>query len=62
MIAETGHFAMILAFCVALLQSTLPLYGARRNHQGFVLMAVAAAQLQFFFLPRAFSGLAGKIF
>ena len=60
MIAETGHFAMILAFCVALLQSTLPLYGARRNHQGFVLMAAPAAKLQFILLLWAFAVLTVK--
>ncbi len=29
MIVELGHFALILALMVALVQSTLPLWGAR---------------------------------
>src|SRR5438477_265509 len=31
MIAELGHFALVLAFLLALVQSTLPLVGAARN-------------------------------
>ena len=29
MIAEAGHYALVLALAVALLQATLPLWGAR---------------------------------
>lgn len=60
MIAETGHFAMILAFCVALIQSTLPLYGAHRNRQDFLLIAAPAAKLQFLLLLWAFAVLSVK--
>ena len=60
MIAETGHFAMILAFCVALIQSTLPLYGAHRNRQAFLLIAAPAAKLQFLLLLWAFAVLTVK--
>ena len=31
MTAEIGHFALIAAFIVAILQTALPLYGARRG-------------------------------
>ncbi|EJW22041.1 hypothetical protein IMCC14465_04350 [alpha proteobacterium IMCC14465] len=60
MITESGHFAMILAFCVALLQSTLPLYGAQRERQAFIDMAVPAAKLQFILLLWAFAVLTVK--
>jgi len=31
MIVEAGHFALILACFLAIIQGTLPLYGAMRN-------------------------------
>ena len=31
MIAELGHYALVLALAIALVQSTVPLYGARRG-------------------------------
>ena len=31
---ELGHFALILALCLALLQATLPLFGASRVTPG----------------------------
>ena len=37
MIPELGHFALILAFCVALVQGFLPLVGARSMFQETVL-------------------------
>lgn len=57
MIVELGHFALILAFVVACLQSTLPLIGAQRNDP--VLMAVAgpAATLQFLLVAFSFAAL-----
>ena len=29
MIAEIGHYALVLSLCLALIQATLPIYGAR---------------------------------
>ena len=54
MIPELGHFALILAFCLALVQGVLPLAGAARGNA--VLMGVArpAAQGQFVFVAIAF--------
>ncbi|WP_284614820.1 heme lyase CcmF/NrfE family subunit [Aquabacterium humicola] len=49
MIAELGHLALILAFCVALVQGTLPLIGAQRgDHRGggWIALARPAAQTQ----------------
>ena len=40
MIVELGHFALILALAVALVQGTLPLIGAARGDRR--LMALAA--------------------
>ncbi len=39
MIPELGHFCLILALCVAVLQSTVPIYGAAKRN--LVLMSVA---------------------
>jgi len=46
LIAELGHFALILAFCVALVQGTAPLVGASRGHGGMMALAPAAALAQ----------------
>ena len=57
MIVELGHFALILAFVVALFQMTLPLIGAARRDR--VLMAVAgpAAVAQVLLVAFAFGAL-----
>ncbi len=43
MIAELGHFALITAFVLSLVQGSLPLYGAARGHMAMMLSAPAAA-------------------
>ena len=47
MIVEIGHFAMILALCVAITQATVPLIGAARGDRAWMAVAspTAAAQL-----------------
>src|ERR1700757_5399321 len=57
MIAEFGHYALVLAFALALVQAIVPLAGARKNDP--VLMAVAgpAALAQFCFVAIAFAAL-----
>ena len=57
MIPEIGHFALILALFVALVQCVLPLIGAARGDA--VLMAVArpAARVQFGLVAIAFAAL-----
>ena len=40
MIIELGHFALVLALAVALLQCTVPLYGAQRGNRALAAMAV----------------------
>ncbi len=54
MAPELGHFALILALCIALMQSTLPLIGAARGNAAWMAMARPAAQGQFLFVAFAF--------
>jgi cytochrome c-type biogenesis protein CcmF len=56
-IAELGHYALVLALGLALVQSCVPILGARKNDP--VLMAVAAptAVAQFGFVAFAFAAL-----
>ena len=43
MITELGHFALILALFVALVQSTVPLIGAARRHVGWMAVGRSCA-------------------
>jgi cytochrome c-type biogenesis protein CcmF len=54
MIPELGHFALILALCVALVQASLPLVGAAYNKTNWMAVARPAAQAQLLFLLIAF--------
>lgn len=47
MIVEIGHFALILALCVAVTQSAVPMIGAHQNDRGWMAVAgpTAVAQL-----------------
>src|SRR5215472_4855332 len=58
MIIEFGHFAPILALCLAALQSTLPLYGAARRHAGLMAVGQSAAVAQFLLIAASFAVLA----
>ncbi|HLD66132.1 MAG TPA: heme lyase CcmF/NrfE family subunit [Pseudomonas sp.] len=55
MLPELGHLALILALCLALVQSTLPLIGAWRGDRQWMSLAVPAAWGQFAFLLFAFA-------
>jgi cytochrome c-type biogenesis protein CcmF len=57
MIPELGQFALILAFCVAIVQAVLPLVGASRNNAALIAVARPAAQGQFVFVALAFAAL-----
>src|SRR6187551_368661 len=57
MIAETGHYALILALGVAIVQMVLPLIGARIRDQQLMAVAGPAAQLQFLLIAIAFIAL-----
>ena len=50
MIPELGHFALILALVLSLVQAVVPLVGARRNSMALMAVGRPAAQGQFFFL------------
>ncbi len=47
MITEIGHFSLVLALCVAVLQAVLPLYGAARGEAALIAWARPAALAQF---------------
>lgn len=55
MTAEIGHFALILALAVALLQATVPLIGAHKGWINWMRLAVPAAQVQFLLIALAFA-------
>ena len=57
MIVELGHFALILAFAVALVQATLPLYGAARRDSRLMALAEPAALVQLILIATAFAAL-----
>ena len=57
MIAELGHFALVLALVIALLQVTLPLYGVYANIPALQRFARSSALMQAFCLLLSFAGL-----
>ena len=54
MIAEIGHFALILALLVAVLQATLPMVGAHKGYDNWMAVARPAAVMQFALVALAF--------
>ena len=54
MIPELGHFALILALCVAVVQASLPLLGATFNKPNWIAVAWPAAQAHLLFMLIAF--------
>ena len=50
MIPELGHFALILALVLSLVQAVVPLVGAHRNSSALMGVGRPAAQGQFFFI------------
>jgi len=57
-IPELGHFALMLALCIAVVQAVVPLVGAARNDARLMALARPAAQGQFVFVALAFGCLA----
>src|SRR5436190_18876608 len=57
MITEIGHFALVLALCVSVLQASLPLYGAARGDAALIAWVRPAAFAQFLFVAVAFFAL-----
>jgi cytochrome c-type biogenesis protein CcmF len=54
MVPELGHFALILALLLAVVQSTVPLVGAARGIPSWMALARPVAQGQFVFIAIAF--------
>ena len=57
MIAELGHFALILAFMVSIVQAIVPLVGAQKGWAGWMGVGVPAAMAQFALAAAAFAAL-----
>ena len=57
MIPELGHFALIIAFAVAIVQSVVPLIGAAKNNASLISLARPAALTQLLFVGLAYAAL-----
>ncbi len=57
MIAELGHYALVLALGLALVQACVPLYGARKNDPVLMSVGGPTAVAQFGFVAFAFGAL-----
>ncbi|WP_142849344.1 heme lyase CcmF/NrfE family subunit [Telmatospirillum sp. J64-1] len=57
MIPEIGHYALVLALFVAIVQATVPLIGAHRNDAAWMEVARPAALVQFLCVAVAFAAL-----
>src|SRR5699024_2803681 len=57
MIVQLGHFALILATCLALAQFCLPMIGLARGRNDFLAVAAPAALGQFLMIALAFAAL-----
>jgi cytochrome c-type biogenesis protein CcmF len=58
MIAELGHYALVLALALALIQSVAPLIGARTNDGALMALGNSTALMQFGFVAVSFAALA----
>ena len=57
MIAESGHYALVLAFGLALIQSTVPILGARWRDFSLMNVARSTAVAQLIFVAASFAAL-----
>ncbi|WP_319410588.1 heme lyase CcmF/NrfE family subunit [uncultured Cohaesibacter sp.] len=57
MIIELGHFMLVLALVLALIQSVVPIWGAQVNDSRLMALASPLAILQFLFVGLAFAAL-----
>src|SRR5688572_21195479 len=57
MISELGHFSLVLALVLALVQSTLPFIGALRGDDRLIAVAPYAATTQFLLIGLSFAAL-----
>ena len=58
MIAELGHYELMLALGLALIQGSMPIVGARSDDMALMSMAIPTALAQFAFVAIAFGALA----
>ncbi|MET0710606.1 MAG: heme lyase NrfEFG subunit NrfE, partial [Tardiphaga sp.] len=54
MIAEAGHYALVLALALALIQSVVPIIGARRGDVALMEVARSTALAQLLFVTASF--------
>ncbi|OOY11794.1 MAG: heme lyase CcmF/NrfE family subunit [Rhodobacteraceae bacterium] len=57
MINELGHFALILAFAVAIVQAVVPLVGAHKGWRGWMAVGEPAAIAQFLLIAVSFAAI-----
>ncbi len=57
MIIELGHFALILAFAIAIAQAIIPLVGAHKGWHGWMQSALPMANAQFLLVAFSFAAL-----
>ena len=57
MIAEIGHYALVLALALALVQSVVPVLGAARRDAALMRVGPSAALAQLLFIGLAFGAL-----
>jgi cytochrome c-type biogenesis protein CcmF len=56
-IPELGHYALVLAFALSLIQSSVPIIGARMNDAALMRVAGPTALAQFIFVALSFAAL-----
>ncbi|PJF08166.1 heme lyase CcmF/NrfE family subunit [Pseudorhodobacter sp. MZDSW-24AT] len=57
MIVEFGHFALVLALAVAVVQMVVPMWGAYRRNAALMAVAEPAAMIQFVLVAASFAAL-----
>ena len=62
MIPELGHFALVLALCISIMQGVLPLVGAHTGRREWLMLAKPAAQTCFLLLAIAFAALSWSFY
>ncbi|MGB0958763.1 MAG: heme lyase CcmF/NrfE family subunit [Halocynthiibacter sp.] len=55
MFIELGHYTLLLAFAIAILQTILPLIGAQRNQTALMAFGDSAARVQFILIAFSFA-------
>jgi cytochrome c-type biogenesis protein CcmF len=57
MIAELGHYALVLALALGMMQSVVPIVGAKRHDAALMRLGNSTALMQFFFVALSFAAL-----